>query len=883
MTAAPPETTPLDEHTWARLADQVGDWAQARGVVLRDAIWLLPFTALLPQARRAFARRGGWAPRIETVATLAPQLGPRAPAAAEAMAGDTVTRRLQVAAQLRGVDQGGWARRDPAGFAWAVAAVVDTADEWQQALAAQPPSGRAAWVATAQARLAGGTGPGDQERSLAGYALAWAARSIAVQPPASDALYEARPSAWIGLRAGGTVPLVQAVLDEAAARGVPVLWLDQDPPPERLFEAAATLPPPQEHLADDAEGEARAAAVEVLDALRRHEQGAVALIAQDREAVRRVRALLERAAVEVVDDTGWRVATTRAGARAMALLRAARALSRPSAGAEDLWLAWLKDDPAFASQAEELRVLEALWRGRRLSPARRDQAQAFWERAQSRLAPLREPARRPLAEWLSALAALWLDDPASAAAWRDDPAGRAVLAAWRLEAPWNQGAGWPALAAATRFTLDELISWADEALSEASVVPDHPPQARVVITPLARAMLRPFVAAVLPGADEQRLGGHEPGVDLIGPALRRALGLPGVAEAAEREALAFIQALRLPNLCLVRRRAEGSEPLGPSPLLQRLVLARGGQALPVSTLAPPCRAWAVQPVAEPAVMASGARWPDSLSASAVDAWRDCPYRFFAQRLLGLASDDELDRLAEKRDYGDWLHAVLLRFHEQRAAGARLDDDRALLRRCAQEVAPDGRLAEGEMLPYLASFDRLCEPYLAWLQARDQAGWRWTAGEIDRQRPAPALGAMGLHGRLDRLDSGPGGAVQVIDYKTGRADELKRRAKGLEDTQLAFYAALAVADGATVGAAYLALDERDGPRWIEHADVLADAERLLGELAAEFDRARAGEPLRALGRGQACEYCDMRGLCRRDHWAAPPDTAAEAVTDSGGDE
>ncbi|MBQ0961387.1 hypothetical protein KAK06_20695, partial [Ideonella sp. 4Y11] len=138
---------PLDEHTWVRLADRVGDWAQAQGLSLRDAVWLLPFTALLPPARRAFVRRGGWAPRIETVATLAPQLGPRAPAAAEAMASDAVTRRLQVAARLRGVDQGGWARRDPAGFAWAVAAVVDCADEWHQALAALPPSQRAGWAA----------------------------------------------------------------------------------------------------------------------------------------------------------------------------------------------------------------------------------------------------------------------------------------------------------------------------------------------------------------------------------------------------------------------------------------------------------------------------------------------------------------------------------------------------------------------------------------------------------------------------------------------------------------------------------------------------------------------------------------------------------------
>ena len=48
MTEPAPALTPLDALTWARLADRVGDWAHARGLPLRDAVWLLPFTALLP-------------------------------------------------------------------------------------------------------------------------------------------------------------------------------------------------------------------------------------------------------------------------------------------------------------------------------------------------------------------------------------------------------------------------------------------------------------------------------------------------------------------------------------------------------------------------------------------------------------------------------------------------------------------------------------------------------------------------------------------------------------------------------------------------------------------------------------------------------------------
>ncbi len=883
---------PLDPQTWPRLASRVGVWAERGAVVLRDAVWLLPFSALLPQARKAFAQRGGWSPRIETPATLAVQLGPRAAAADGALSTDPVTRRLQAQAMLR-AQAGGpeWARQDPGGFGHAVAALVEAATTWHDALCARAPEVRGAWLEEARSRLAAASGPGERERVLARVGLEWAADSVARQPPASDLLFEARPSAWIALRAGGAQPLVEAVLSHAAAQGVPVCWLDEDPPVESLFDAAATLPPPRELCVPDAEGEARAAASEVLAALARHPEGSVALVAQDREAVRRVRALLDRAGALVVDDTGWRLSTTRAGTRAMALLRAVRALGRRGAGAEDLWLAWLKDDAWAARQADALRALEGLWRGRRLAPWQQEAAEALWAAARQRLEPLQGLRRAPLADWLQALAALWLEEPEDAAFWREDPAGRAVLSAWRLEAPWNQAAGWRALAASTRMDLDELIEWADQALSDESVVPDHPPQARVVITPLARAMLRPFVAAVLPGTDERRLGGAEPGNDLLGPALRRALGIPGADEARAREALAFVQALRLPELTLVRRLADGAEPLGPSALLQRLVLARAraGQepaALPAARLQLPQRDLVAAPVAEPAPVAPAARWPKALSASAVETWRDCPYRFFAQRVLGLGSDDELDRMAEKRDYGDWLHAVLHHFHQARGAEPVPAEDAARLRASAQAVAADPRLGEGEMLPFLASFETLVEPYLAWLHGREAAGWRFEAGEVTREVSPAVLGGLQLRGRLDRVDAGPGGARQVLDYKTGRSDALKQKVKSpLEDTQLAFYALLmAGEDGlppTDLGAAYLALDEREAPVEVPHADVADHAQALLAALADEFDRARAGEPLRALGRGPACEHCDMRGLCRRDHWAAPPDQAAEAATEGAG--
>jgi len=71
----------------------------------------------------------------------------------------------------------------------------------------------------------------------------------------------------------------------------------------------------------------------------------------------------------------------------------------------------------------------------------------------------------------------------------------------------------------------------------------------------------------------------------------------------------------------------------------------------------------------------------------------------------------------------------------------------------------------------------------------------------------------------------------------------------------------------LAAVYLPLDESDAIRAIEHKDVAASAERLVENVGRELSRIRAGAALPALGEGSTCDFCEARGLCRRDHWAS----------------
>jgi ATP-dependent helicase/nuclease subunit B len=264
--------------------------------------------------------------------------------------------------------------------------------------------------------------------------------------------------------------------------------------------------------------------------------------------------------------------------------------------------------------------------------------------------------------------------------------------------------------------------------------------------------------------------------------------------------------------------------------------------------------------------------PPRLSASACEALRACPYRFFALRLLKLSAPEELDADLEKREYGTWLHSVLQRFHSERGAPMAADAEAAHMHHIAREVLHEQHLDEAEFLPYSASFARLVPRYIAWLHQRDADGAMWLDAERSLTARPRAWGKVQMHGVIDRVDFVDDKGVpttQLIDYKTGQAAALRDAVKRGEDTQLPFYAALMAAQsdaGGELAAMYLMLDESDKIQPIAHHDVQASAAALVEGVGQDLARLAAGAAMPALGEGRACEFCDARGLCRRDHWA-----------------
>jgi ATP-dependent helicase/nuclease subunit B len=809
---------------------------------------LVPFAQLLPPTRKAFALCGGWQPRVETTRTLAASLGPPPRGGEGQISFDAATDRLHAARLLRGQS---WVSREPLVFEDAVSAVVTTAHALLKASAAVVPTARAEYWRRGRELLAPVAGVGVIERGLARIALEWAASA---SPPPTDALFAYRPAGWVVVQAGGEDQLIQNVI-AAMPSELACLVIDADAQvPEALSPTLSIT------RCEGFEHEAQCAAAQVLAHVR---QGAtpVALVAQDRLLMRRIRALLERHGVALQDETGWTLSTTRAAAHVMALLRAAA----PQVSADQL-LDWLKTTAwpkAGVSQIESAcrrhgwTQASAIYADRLAEGAAKLLADAV-----SILQTFSSVRRRPLSEWLLVMRSA-LQDSGVLARMSADDAGVQVMQALHIE----QAVAWGTQAAQASMSLPEFVAWVDAALEDASFVPPAEAGASVIVTPLARLMLRPFAAIVFPGADDHHLGVEASPHPLLNEAQAQALGVPTAKQRRQAEALAFSHAVARVPVSFFHRHADGAEPLAPSSLLEQLVLRMAAAGREPAPWSDPRSALLLSP--DPITMpvpSAAELLPERLSASACEALRACPYRFHALYLLRLREADELGDEIEQRDYGNWLHAVLLKFHEQRTEPASVALEAARLLAIAQEEKTLQGFDDADFLPYEAGFADLVPRYIAWLHERDAQGAAFWQGEQEREVAPPGWQGVRLYGRIDRMDHVQGPALELIDYKTGNAAGLKDKLRQpLEDTQLAFYAALVQPETERpIRASYLALGRKIES--LPHPDVEDTARALVEGVGADLARLRAGAGMPALGEPPTCDFCEARGLCRRDHWS-----------------
>ena len=176
-----------------------------------------------------------------------------------------------------------------------------------------------------------------------------------------------------------------------------------------------------------------------------------------------------------------------------------------------------------------------------------------------------------------------------------------------------------------------------------------------------------------------------------------------------------------------------------------------------------------------------------------------------------------------------------------------------------------------------------DAYLAWQLDREATAWRWREGEvkIDFKLDLENGESVRLEGRIDRVDHKQGVEESaVIDYKARAFGALQKKLKDAgEDVQLPVYVALAEArnpDRKVTEASYLSI-ERESVKAVGYPDAESAGQHHVYRLQTMFEALHAGAALPAQGVESACQYCEARGLCRRDYWI---DTDAVGTTGAG---
>jgi len=631
--------------------------------------------------------------------------------------------------------------------------------------------------------------------------------------------------------------------------------------------------------------EAQAAAIMVREALEKPAQR-IAIITPDRELARRISAHLERWDI-VADDTGGQPLRTKAegifllNMTAMIASRFAPSdllafLKHPLVAPGDGRLEWL----------ENVRVLDGLLRGPRPPPglkAMRAHLQSINKRQRA--------AYQKIENWwhelCTALEPLDRID-ADKKDWREIlDVLRQSCSSFSNDMIWSGSAGRALADLLTQLgefsdlgpiniNRDEYSVYLETLMADITVRPAYGGHPRVAIYGLLEARLQQADVTICCGMNE---GSWPQFIDpdpWLAPMVRRHLGLPALERQIGLSAHDLVSAMGSKNVVLTRSKRDSGGPTISSRFLLRLQAMAGDIFREqqdvlnwAKALDRPDRYLSVE---RPAPGPSAAQRRVDIAVTDVDRLRADPFAFYASKILGLRSMEDLDAEPNPAWRGTIIHDLLEAWGKHDNFDPHKLKDRAESFLNAQDAHPlmrvlwAPRLMSG--LQWIA--DMIVQQNLQGRQAALVEKW----GKAE-------IGGIKLGGRVDRLDRNADGSLCIVDYKTGQPPSKKATAKGFS-LQLGLLGAIAERSGfagvggAVTGFEYWSLAKKnDQFGYIEspaqgRGNYITPPENMIPQSVAFFEEAVRdwilGErPFTAKLHPEYAPYTEYDQLMRLDEW------------------
>ncbi|MDH5600971.1 MAG: PD-(D/E)XK nuclease family protein [Gammaproteobacteria bacterium] len=628
----------------------------------------------------------------------------------------------------------------------------------------------------------------------------------------------------------------------------------------------------------------------------------IGIVTENRRLARRVRALLERADVPLLDLAGWALSTTRAGA----VLE--RWLECIEEDFSHLPLLDLLKSPFIFNELDPRQVKHAtyrlehdiirhenvartLHRYKKTIELRADKLQwssdisalllnilKTFESANEILKPLLK-GKHNADEYIDALSTS-LEILGMSPLFKEDAAGIRVIE--MLDTLKHSATQY-----SLKFSWADFRTWLGRNLEQFVFSPEKNP-GPVTLMGLAQSRLQKFDALIIASAEHEHLPGKTNLTPFFNNAVRMQLNLTTTHEILTERFHHFRRLLEsAPEILITANNEENGEEVPLSPwleIIQRFYQQTYSSSLEdteLKTLVNNPATFVIRSTdhslpgktTQARTILPKKLIPKSYSPSSYQKLMDCPYQFFAAHALNLAVSEEVQEALSKSDYGERVHKCLEAFHhdvnylpgpfKNVVTEKNRDAAISILEEISQQVFSRDLDDSFEHSGWLSQWLKLIPGYIDW-QIKNAEQWKFNRAEL---KSKISWGDnIELGGRLDRLDLNESG-LSVIDYKTGIPASQSDIEHG-EAVQLPFYALLAETElnKPVNRVSYLVLNKGVKYGAQLSGEALDSISQQIGDrLAAIIKEMEAEKVLTAWGDDKACRYCNMSRLCREQAW------------------